>query len=84
MDSFREPLQHHLHGEIDAMSALATHPHYLGQQHRDVLPFFLLNTDRTFEGGLWKKWSEMPEPIRWAMINLVGMWHEFALEVYEL
>lgn len=41
----------------------------------DVLPFFLLNTDRTFENGAWVKWPRMPEPIRWSMVNLVGMWH---------
>ncbi|KAK2594274.1 hypothetical protein QQS21_008053 [Conoideocrella luteorostrata] len=41
----------------------------------DVLPFFLLNTDRTFEDGAWVKWPKMPEPVRWSMANLVGMWH---------
>lgn len=43
--------------------------------YRDVLPFFLMNTDRTFENGAWVKWPRMPEPIRWGMVNLVGMWH---------
>lgn len=98
MDSFREPLEHHLHHEIDVMSALAAHPNVPAREsltggraadmlkawgkntvtkagYGDVLPFFLLNTDRTFEGGLWSKWPRMPEPVRWAMVNLVGMWH---------
>ncbi|KAG6009139.1 hypothetical protein E4U21_003208 [Claviceps maximensis] len=98
MDSFREPLEHHLHHEVDVMSALAAHPNIPNREspsggraadmlktwgkntvtkagYADVLPFFLLNTDRTFEGGLWSKWPRMPEPVRWAMVNLVGMWH---------
>ncbi|KID98134.1 hemerythrin HHE cation binding domain-containing protein, partial [Metarhizium majus ARSEF 297] len=41
----------------------------------DVLPFFLLNTDRTFEGGVWRNWPRMPEAVRWSMVNLVGMRH---------
>jgi hypothetical protein len=41
----------------------------------DVLPFFLLNTDRTFEEGVWRNWPRMPEVVRWGMVNLVGMWH---------
>ncbi|QUC17335.1 uncharacterized protein UV8b_01576 [Ustilaginoidea virens] len=43
--------------------------------YRDVVPFFLLNTDRTFEQGVWARWPRMPEPVRWAMVNVVGMWH---------
>ncbi|OAA47857.1 hemerythrin HHE cation binding domain-containing protein [Metarhizium rileyi] len=43
--------------------------------YADVLPFFLLNTDRTFEGGVWRNWPRMPEVVRWCMVNLVGMRH---------
>lgn len=30
----------------------------------DVVPFFLLNLDRTVEGGLWANWPPMPAPIK--------------------
>lgn len=41
----------------------------------DVVPFFLLNADRTAERGMWKDWPPMPRPIRWAMVNVVGAVH---------
>lgn len=41
----------------------------------DVVPFFLLNLDRTAEGGLWENWPPMPAPIRWGMINVAGSWY---------
>lgn len=39
----------------------------------DVLPFFLLNLDKTFEDSTWADWPPMPKPIRWTFINIVGM-----------
>lgn len=30
----------------------------------DVVPFFLLNLDRTVEEGLWENWPPMPAPIK--------------------
>lgn len=41
----------------------------------DVVPFFLLNLDRTdqFEGGRWANWPPIPAPIKWGLIN-VGGW----------
>ncbi|KAK5651510.1 hypothetical protein OQA88_11964 [Cercophora sp. LCS_1] len=41
----------------------------------DVVPFFLLNLDRTIEDGLWANWPPMPAPIKWGLINLAGAWH---------
>ncbi|KAK4156158.1 hypothetical protein C8A00DRAFT_30970 [Chaetomidium leptoderma] len=41
----------------------------------DVVPFFLLNLDRTVEDGMWANWPPMPAPIRWGLINLAGAWH---------
>lgn len=41
----------------------------------DVVPFFLLNTDRAFEHGSWVRWPRMPEPVRWVLVNVVGAWH---------
>ncbi|EQK98961.1 hypothetical protein G6O67_007433 [Ophiocordyceps sinensis] len=41
----------------------------------DVLPFFLLNADRTAEKGMWMNWPPIPGPIRWAMVNVVGAVH---------
>ncbi|KHN95981.1 hemerythrin HHE cation binding domain-containing protein [Metarhizium album ARSEF 1941] len=41
----------------------------------DVVPFFLLNTDRTFEGGVWRNWPRIPAVVRWSLVNLVGMRH---------
>ncbi|XWW95316.1 hypothetical protein V2A60_003274 [Cordyceps javanica] len=41
----------------------------------DVVPFFLLNLDRTFEGGRWAHWPPMPAPVRWVLANVVGTYH---------
>jgi hypothetical protein len=41
----------------------------------DVVPFFLLNLDRTVEDGMWANWPPIPAPIKWGLINLVGAWH---------
>ncbi|KAL1843827.1 hypothetical protein VTJ49DRAFT_7178 [Mycothermus thermophilus] len=41
----------------------------------DVVPFFLLNLDRTVEDGMWANWPPMPAPIKWGLINLAGAWH---------
>ncbi|KAK3989995.1 hypothetical protein QBC44DRAFT_326456 [Cladorrhinum sp. PSN332] len=41
----------------------------------DVVPFFLLNLDRTAEDGMWANWPPMPAPIKWGLINLAGSWH---------
>ncbi|KAK3329934.1 hypothetical protein B0H66DRAFT_466381 [Apodospora peruviana] len=38
----------------------------------DVVPFFLLNLDRTAEDGMWANWPPMPAPIRWGLINIAG------------
>lgn len=41
----------------------------------DVVPFFLLNLDRTVEDGMWANWPPMPAPIKWGLINIAGSWH---------
>ncbi|KAK7738345.1 hypothetical protein SLS53_006156 [Cytospora paraplurivora] len=43
----------------------------------DVLPFFLLNLDRTkqFEEGTWANWPPIPAPIKWGLINIGGWWN---------
>ncbi|EJD36055.1 hypothetical protein AURDEDRAFT_92861 [Auricularia subglabra TFB-10046 SS5] len=41
----------------------------------DVVPFCLLNLDRTYEEGMWATWPPMPGPIRWMMINVFGSWN---------
>ncbi|KAK2039832.1 hypothetical protein LZ31DRAFT_598546 [Colletotrichum somersetense] len=41
----------------------------------DVVPFFLLNLDRTAEDGMWANWPPMPAPIKWGLVNLAGAWH---------
>ncbi|KAM7222502.1 hypothetical protein V8F06_001996 [Rhypophila decipiens] len=38
----------------------------------DVVPFFLMNLDRTVEDGMWANWPPMPAPIRWGLINIAG------------
>ncbi|KAL2259692.1 hypothetical protein VTK26DRAFT_6530 [Humicola hyalothermophila] len=40
----------------------------------DVVPFFMLNLDHTFEDGTWANWPPMPAAIRWGLINLAGSW----------
>jgi len=41
----------------------------------DVVPFFLLNLDRTVEDGMWANWPPMPAPIKWGLINIAGAFH---------
>lgn len=40
----------------------------------DVVPFFLLNLDRStqFEEGQWANWPPIPAPIKWGLINIGG------------
>jgi hypothetical protein len=41
----------------------------------DVVPFFLLNLDATYEDGMWANWPPMPAPIRWGLVNVAGAVH---------
>jgi hemerythrin-like domain-containing protein len=41
----------------------------------DVVPFFLLNLDATYEDGMWANWPPMPAPIRWGLVNIAGAYH---------
>ncbi|CAK7231049.1 hypothetical protein SCUCBS95973_007781 [Sporothrix curviconia] len=46
----------------------------------DVVPFFLLNLDRStgpaaFEEGRWASWPPMPAPVRWGLVNIAGAWN---------
>jgi hypothetical protein len=41
----------------------------------DVVPFFLLNLDRTVEEGMWVNWPPIPAPIKWGLINLAGSYY---------
>lgn len=41
----------------------------------DVVPFFLLNLDRTVEDGMWANWPPMPAVIRWGLVNMAGAVH---------
>ncbi|KAF2127001.1 hypothetical protein P153DRAFT_388323 [Dothidotthia symphoricarpi CBS 119687] len=41
----------------------------------DVVPFFLLNLDATYEEGMWANWPPMPAPVRWGLVNVAGSVH---------
>ncbi|KAJ4237010.1 hypothetical protein NW759_000133 [Fusarium solani] len=41
----------------------------------DVVPFFLLNLDRTAEEGMWANWPPMPAPVTWGLTNIAGSWY---------
>ncbi|KAF1833411.1 hypothetical protein BDW02DRAFT_570081 [Decorospora gaudefroyi] len=41
----------------------------------DVVPFFLMNLDATYEEGLWANWPPMPAPVRWGLVNVAGSVH---------
>ena len=41
----------------------------------DVVPFFLMNLDATFEDGRWANWPPMPAPVRWGLVNVAGSVH---------
>ncbi|OAA81282.1 Protein kinase-like domain protein [Akanthomyces lecanii RCEF 1005] len=98
MDSFRAPLDDHLHSEVQTISSLAAHPRAPVEGSDaaaaaalvfkswgkktvtkagvlDVVPFFFLNLDRTFERDRWAHWPPMPAPIRWILTNVVGTYY---------
>jgi hypothetical protein len=41
----------------------------------DVVPFFLMNLDATYEEGMWANWPPMPGPVRWGLVNVAGSVH---------
>ncbi|OAK95576.1 hypothetical protein IQ06DRAFT_231762 [Phaeosphaeriaceae sp. SRC1lsM3a] len=41
----------------------------------DVVPFFLMNLDATYEDGMWANWPPMPAPVRWGLVNVAGSVH---------
>ncbi|KAF2258904.1 hypothetical protein CC78DRAFT_586536 [Lojkania enalia] len=41
----------------------------------DVVPFFLLNLDVTYEEGMWANWPPMPGFVRWGLVNIAGAYH---------
>ncbi|OSS51507.1 hypothetical protein B5807_03326 [Epicoccum nigrum] len=41
----------------------------------DVVPFFLMNLDATYEEGRWASWPPIPAPVKWGLVNLVGSWN---------
>jgi len=41
----------------------------------DVLPFFLFNFDREYEGGLWTDWPPIPGPLRWMLMSGAKVLH---------
>ncbi|KAH6625244.1 hypothetical protein C7974DRAFT_196764 [Boeremia exigua] len=41
----------------------------------DVVPFFLMNLDATYEEGKWANWPPMPAPVRWGLVNVAGSWN---------
>ncbi|KAF2628484.1 hypothetical protein BU25DRAFT_430792 [Macroventuria anomochaeta] len=41
----------------------------------DVVPFFLMNLDTTYEEGRWTNWPPMPAPVRWGLVNVAGAWN---------
>ncbi|KAF9692736.1 hypothetical protein EKO04_009100 [Ascochyta lentis] len=41
----------------------------------DVVPFFLMNLDATYEEGTWANWPPMPAPVRWGLVNVAGSWN---------
>jgi len=41
----------------------------------DVLPFFLFNFDREYEGGLWADWPPIPGLVRWTLTSVAKILH---------
>ena len=39
-----------------------------------VLPQLWYNLDADFEGGRWRDFPEVPAPVKWVLINVVGWW----------
>ena len=98
LENLRNPVEHSLHGKVDAVLGLKEHPNLPGANsleaslgasllrrwrentafkvgYTDVVPFFLLNSDRWFERGLWMHWPGMHWAQRFIHVNLISMWH---------
>ncbi len=90
IDSFSGALVKHLSDEIPTLEALSRFgPSIPFLQLSEVemrkateqipktegLPFFLLNMDRTFEGGMWEHWPPIPRPVRWTLIRVLAWKH---------
>jgi hypothetical protein len=41
----------------------------------DVVPFFLMNLDASYEEGMWANWPPMPAPVKWGLVNVAGSVH---------
>ncbi|KAH8889011.1 hypothetical protein GQ53DRAFT_723800 [Thozetella sp. PMI_491] len=57
--------------DFDAKEGMAL----LGSGPTDVIPFFLFNIDRAYEGGLWKDWPPIPAPVRWTLVGTARVLH---------
>ena len=40
-----------------------------------VLPILWFNLDVDFENKKWASFPEVPGPVKWIMINVLGRWH---------
>jgi hypothetical protein len=38
----------------------------------DVLPILWYNLDTKFEGGKWESFPQLPAPVKWTMVNILG------------
>lgn len=41
----------------------------------DVVPFFLMNLDATYEEGVWADWPPIPALVKWGLVNVAGAWN---------
>lgn len=64
------------YGDFDPKPlAEATAKHSMKYMHlTNVLPMLWFNLDKEFEGGKWTDFPEMPGPVKWVMINVLGSW----------
>lgn len=87
MDSFGHDLHSHLKKEPEKLASLSKYPidmkaisektarHSMNRTSAvHVLPILWFNLDTDFEDGKWKNFPEVPGPIKWVMINVLGWW----------
>ena len=88
MDGFADAFHEHLTHEPVKLAGLSVYPSLDMKSIADKtaqhsmqgtsmvygLPQLWYNLDVDFEGGRWKSFPEVPAPVKWILINVVGWW----------
>jgi hypothetical protein len=90
IDLFAEPLNQHLHDEIETLLSLSKYgdsldlagiaekaaENAIGSLSKTaVIPGILLNHDVTYQGGLHATFPPIPWPVRWVLMHICTLWY---------